>query len=94
MRGDYVAVCIYQFPLLYLTRISMRCPTKRRTALATETNYGTVNQGYAPLETYTIPQVILYLLPPDILQYLHQFTGTIIKMRCFRHPHSVHLTVL
>jgi len=35
MRGDYVAVCIYQFPLSYLTRISMRCPTKRTTALTT-----------------------------------------------------------
>jgi len=35
MRGDYVAVCIYQFPLSYLTRTSMRCPTKRTTALTT-----------------------------------------------------------
>jgi len=35
MRGDYVAVCIYQFPLSYLTSICMRCPTKRTTALTT-----------------------------------------------------------
>jgi len=35
MGGDYVAACIYQFPLSYLTRISMRCPTKRTTALST-----------------------------------------------------------
>jgi len=35
MRGDYVAVCVYQFPLSYLTRTSMTCPTKRTTALTT-----------------------------------------------------------
>jgi len=35
-KGDYVAVCIYQFPLSYLTRTSMRCPTKRTTALPTK----------------------------------------------------------
>jgi len=33
IRGDYVAVCIYQFSLSYLTRTSMRCPTNRTTAL-------------------------------------------------------------
>jgi len=34
-KGDYVAVCIYQFPLSCLTRTSMRCPTKRTTDLTT-----------------------------------------------------------
>jgi len=48
MRGDYIAVCIYQFPLSYLTRTSMRCPTKRTTALTTVMSPESASLCYIP----------------------------------------------